>query len=346
MKGLFDRVGLCIVAAGCTQRCRHCSASASEAEPELLTLGQTKAVVNALRQENEKTPPLYEHVSPGLLYEPMDHPDIVEIQRLFYELEPEAALVRTMATNGHRIATSPNWRELVAGLQRWGVERFQLTLHGLEEHHDWFTRRRGSYGEVMEAVRRLAAASARVLWVYFLDRLNVAELPQAMRAVREAARGTDVEESINVWGPAGRAAQAEDLLPRALDLELLPEDIRRMEMLSQYLPERQWVRLARLGKMQQMHDDFMAEVRQKGGTRPYNLRVDRGNVERIAELLAEARQQALKRGRKQEPQTVDLARLAASHGNEQGNGLYRVSTMRHEWQRRGREQGNSPSGRS
>ncbi len=132
----FKHLTLTIVRAGCNNRCRHCSVTANESEPVLLSLVQIESIVEALRKEKYKTPPFYEHISPCLLYEPMDHPDIVSIHRLFYELNPTAPLVRTMATNGQRLAQDDCFPRLIDDLRDYGVEKFQLTLHGTQNTHD------------------------------------------------------------------------------------------------------------------------------------------------------------------------------------------------------------------
>ena len=175
MEPLFEHVGPSIVGAGCKNRCKHCAPAADLSEPVLLSLEQIEGAVSAVRAENEKAPAFYKHMHPSLSYEPMDHPDVVEIHGLLSALNRQAVNVRTMATNGQRVGADPAHPEMVRALRDQGLERFQLSLYGLEKTHDWFAGRVGAYDSPLEAARRIASFGVEVDWVYFLHRRNIGE---------------------------------------------------------------------------------------------------------------------------------------------------------------------------
>jgi len=234
---LFLHVTLSIIAVGCRNRCKHCSVAAAISDSILIPYEQVEEVISILRAEQEKSPPLYGHVNPCLMYEPMDYPDVARVQKLFHTLSPDAPLVRTMATNGQRIAEDPAYEQLIRDLRENGLEQFQLTLHGLEQNHDWFAGRRGAYRDIMEAAKRIVSAGMRIDWNLFLSKRNIAEFPNMVRAAREVSRGAEVSEMVNIWGPAGRAGRQSHLLITQKDLDRLPDEIRAINLLPQYLPE-------------------------------------------------------------------------------------------------------------
>jgi len=341
MQPLFENVSLSIIGAGCKNRCKHCYINAKISEAALLSLEQMEDIGETIQAENKKAPPFYRHINPCLHYEPMDHPDIVGIQKLFHSLNPEASLARNMPTNGQRIASDASYAEIIQNLQNYGIEHFQLTLHGLKKSHDWFAGKSGAYDSVLEAARRIASLKAKIDWVYFLSKANISEFPEMIELARKASAGTDITESINIWGPAGRARRQRHLLVTETDLDQLPPAIRNMEFLPDYLPESKWIEYAQSGEMQSLLEGFLEEVRKKGGVPDCNLRVDKDNIDDFARIVEEKRSEALAaRERKSEmpkPSRPDISWLAERYADRESKVLYRVSTMRQEWSRRWRE---------
>ena len=335
---LYQYLTVGFVAAGCKNRCRHCSASANTSAPELLTLEQMAGAMETLKAENAKRPRFWGKINLGLLYEPMDHPNIVDIQRLFYELNPEAPLVKTVATNGYRIATDPRYAKLVNDLHQYGAKRFQLTLHGLEQSHDWFAGRRGAYSDLLEAARRLSRCGAKINWIYFLNRRNMSECTEVIASARSASQETETEECISLWGPSGRGARQAQWRVKYADVEALPHDIREMRWLPEYRPEREWVEQALSGEMQRSLAAFYDHARAAGGIPDCSLWVDQDNLGQFAALLAEKRKEAQPEKEPTKHDEEDLAWLASTYGQDE-DALYRVSTMKHEWTRRQREEG-------
>lgn len=341
MQALFENVSLTIVGAGCKNRCKHCCIDAKISQAVLLSLEQIENIAEKVKRENKKEPPFCQNINPCLMYEPMDHPDIVSIHQLFYNLNPNAPLVRTMATNGQRIASDASYAQIIQSLQNYGVEQFQLTLHGLKKTHDWFAGRPGAYDSILEAARRIASLRAKIRWVYFLSKANIGEFPEMIKSARKASTRAAITENINIWGPAGRARKQRHLLISGTDLDGLPSAIRNMEFLPEYLPESKWIEYAQKGRMQSLLEDFLENVRRKGGVPDCTLQVDKDNIGDFARILEEKRSSAIaaKQGKSEiaRPSRPDILWLARKYGDKESKVLYRVSTMRQEWLRRWRE---------
>jgi len=337
MKPIFENVSLIIVAAGCKNRCKHCSVDARSSRPALLSLEQVETVVTMVQEEQANSPPLYLNVNPCLMYEPMDHPDIVGIHKLLWALSPNALLVRTVATNGQRIAMDDSYAGIIHALLECGVEQFQLALHGVAGTHDAFAGRKGAYRDIMEAGRRIALCSGKIQWIFFLSKANIGEFPEMIDLAREASARAVIRESIDMWGPVGRAAKYSRLLVTAEDVERLPLRIKSMESLPEYRPESYWVEYAVTGKMQRELDGFLEHARRKGGVPDCTLRVTVDNVDGFGEMLAHSRSGQTPgtagAGTARSP-TRDLRWFAGRYGRANSSVLYRVSTMRQEWLRR------------
>lgn len=324
----FTFLNFSIRAAGCRNRCKHCSVSAAESRPVLIPLDQVEWAISLVQAESD----LYQHINPCLFYEPMDYPDIVRVQELFRSLSPNAPLVRTMATNGQRIADETDSRQLIQSLMDRGVEQFQLTLHGLEASHDWFAGRRGAYHDLMEAAARIASAGGKIEWVYFLTKRNLSRFVEMVSRARAISKSA---ESISIWGPAGRAGKRQNLLVTADDLQNLPEEIRSMDFLPQYLPESTWVEQALDGRMHSALLKFRERARAAGGIPDCTLSINAENIADLPNLLQSLRETPPEPPG--DPTDEEIRALAENHGDVGSSVLYRVSTMFHEWRRRQRE---------
>jgi hypothetical protein len=293
-----------------------------------------------VQEDQANSPPLYLNVNPCLMYEPMDHPDIVAIHKLLWALNPNGLLVRTVATNGQRIAMDDSYAGIIDTLLEYGVEQFQLTLHGVRETHDAFAGRKGAHRDIMEAGRRIALCGGKIQWVFFLSKANIEEFPEMIDLAREASAGAVIRESIDIWGPVGRAAECSRFLVTAQDVEQLAANIKSMESLREYRPESYWLECAVTGKMQQQLDELLEHARRKGGVPDCTLRVTLDNVGEFGEMLALSRDSHTSgttgTGTPRSP-TPDLRWFAGRYGEANSNVLYRVSTMRQEWLRRWKE---------
>lgn len=69
-------------------------------------------------------------------------------------------------------------------LRSCGVRKFQLSLDGLEEKHD-FLRKKGSFKETLRAARELRKAGIRTTCMFTLSRFNAPDLIPVMRKVAE-----------------------------------------------------------------------------------------------------------------------------------------------------------------
>ena len=69
-------------------------------------------------------------------------------------------------------------------LRSYGVRKFQLSLDGLEEKHD-FLRKKGSFKETMRAAKDLKKAGIKTTCMFTLSRFNASDLISVMRKVAE-----------------------------------------------------------------------------------------------------------------------------------------------------------------
>jgi MoaA/NifB/PqqE/SkfB family radical SAM enzyme len=106
----------------------------------------------------------------------------------------------TMFTNGRRLAHRPYAEELV----RAGVDFFTVSLHGpTAAIHDGLTRRPGSFGQALRAIRNLKALDQVVQVLCVVTRPNHGLLPEVLELA--AGEGVDL---VNFSGmcPYGQAA--------------------------------------------------------------------------------------------------------------------------------------------
>ena len=149
---------LTVEAAGCPNACRHCGAEGAPPFGGFYRLEE-------LRQLAAEWGPL------GLYHEPTAHPDFPQI------LDPAIyGEVTVLSTNGYGLARMTNWREAFEQLQGWGYEGVSCTVHGFEEHHDWFASRRGAFQDILTVSRRALEAGLWIGWNLYLDALNLPEI--------------------------------------------------------------------------------------------------------------------------------------------------------------------------
>jgi MoaA/NifB/PqqE/SkfB family radical SAM enzyme len=220
-----NSITLALEAVECSNRCRHCETSYGPRRRNL-TRDEIRSWADRIRVEAER---LGITLELGLNNsELLDHPQWREI---LADLGDEH-LGPAFATNGHQIASSPS---LVDELKERGVKWLQLTLGGgSSETHDAFTRRRGSFEDILRAAEAAQAAGMHVAWVYVAycplnEIIRMSELAKSIsgachREQYEAKGGVD--QCVFLVKPQGAGVKMEHLRPRQADLDDLPEVFR------------------------------------------------------------------------------------------------------------------------
>jgi MoaA/NifB/PqqE/SkfB family radical SAM enzyme len=147
-------------AAGCTNACRLCYADGTPPCGGFCGAQELRD----LRDESQPTVLVPYH-------EPSAHPEFPEI------VGPDITITEGyLSTNGYGLARQDDYREVFDRLREFGVHTLSLTLHSLREKHDWFTRRAGTFDDILCASRRAATAGFNVIWQIILDRHNLADV--------------------------------------------------------------------------------------------------------------------------------------------------------------------------
>lgn len=81
-----------------------------------------------------------------------------------------------LATNGYGLARRKDWAAVLEAMHTVGFRKLSFTLHGLREHHDWFTCRKGAFDDIITATQRAKAAGFGTYWQVFVDRLGIADV--------------------------------------------------------------------------------------------------------------------------------------------------------------------------
>jgi MoaA/NifB/PqqE/SkfB family radical SAM enzyme len=147
-------------AAGCPNSCRHCSVSGEPPYGEFYSLDDMRTIAGE-----------WGPIVPYL--EPTAHPDFPEI--MDPRIVGEGSKI--LATTGSGLAECDDYTSVFDRLREFGYTDIFFTLHGLEEEHDWFVRRKGAFQAVLKASRRAAQAEFGIIWSVFLDQRNLEGVP-------------------------------------------------------------------------------------------------------------------------------------------------------------------------
>jgi len=161
-----------VEAAGCTNACRHC---ASEGEPPYGGFFSV-AELRELVADGWRLFPYYEASA---------HPEFPEI------LSPDICGEGNdyVSTNGYGITRAEDPQRLFARLRELGWGWLSLTVHGLEEHHDWFVRRKGAYADILRATELARANGFGLHWNIMLDNRNLEQMPALLEVSRDMLGG-------------------------------------------------------------------------------------------------------------------------------------------------------------
>ena len=158
-----------IEASGCPNTCRHCSV---EGRPPCGSLYSIEELSDVAKEWGSL---IY-------LHEPTAHPEFPEI--FAPDLVGDHYSSGWLPTCGFGIARHGNHTEILSRFRDLGFTDLSFTFHGLRDHHDWFTARRGSFDEAVMAARRSQAAGFRIHWQIFVDRRGLDDVEPFVRFAR------------------------------------------------------------------------------------------------------------------------------------------------------------------
>lgn len=327
---LYNIIGLMIVAAGCNNRCRHCSMSAHTLVQVLLSLDEIGKIFEQFDSANRDSPPLFGKLNVTLGYEPIAHPDIADIWQLIASIPHTPRSVEVVATNGSGIAGAENPRALLEKMRDAGLKTIQLSPYGLENTHDWFARRKGAFGDLMSAARHGIEVGLTINWQYLFHKKNVDELLELVNHGREITKDGESEESISIFSPAGRGQEIEHLRPDSDDLQKLPKEIRGIKFTPDFRSEAEWIEEARRGRMEELLREYYRQIREREYPELF-LNFDEQNINRVAEIINESRHRVPPKKLGDDLSEPNLSWLAREYGEKENSALYTAIIMRNKW---------------
>jgi len=210
---------------GCPNRCRHCwirhDRNADTPVEEFIRIAEQ------FKEYERDGKPFFEELVFNTWYREPDYPDNYRELR---ELENRLSTGKVP-----RFELASIWRlvrdkSYAPWLKELGVEIVQLTLFGTEENTDYFTGRKGSYKEHMQAIDILLENGIvpRIQIFPFsttIDDIN--RLYRVLNDIRLEERVNDMGKEfpcfLNTMSPVGEGFNLEDIRLRRSDVPMLPE---------------------------------------------------------------------------------------------------------------------------
>lgn len=176
--------------SGCTNQCRHCSEEGSPPFGALMSLDDLKWVVGEFERQYRNAmgepPRLRLWCDKG---EPTAHPDFLRMVEYVRSFPPASGPWTTLGTNGYGLARTDDWKSVFRSLISMGIRGLGFAVHGPEEEHDWFARRRGAYRDIVVAARRGLESDMEVLFEIHLNKRNLSMFPAILDALEELGDG-------------------------------------------------------------------------------------------------------------------------------------------------------------
>jgi len=233
----FDWIGLELHIAGCPNACRHCGAGGSPPCGELMSFDEAKWVIEQFRDLTKSEPPVAKNICTNICHEPTAHPDFLALGEYNKEIcedmgcEELPECYSVLSTNGYSIARADDYRQILGRLREFGTKMISSTLHGLEEHHDWFVRRKGAFRDLFLSAERAREAGFQIHFNGYFDRRNIKDFARLHDFICEA--GFEEKSQYNIsWPPpvanfvVGKQLRDYELSlrPRLSDFENLPSE--------------------------------------------------------------------------------------------------------------------------
>ncbi|MBU2579830.1 radical SAM protein [Patescibacteria group bacterium] len=167
----------------CSQRCRHCylfqSKRYSHQQSKELKFDDLSLVVEDIFKTAEMLGANAVFVLTG--GDPILHPDfwrLLEIINIFNDKFQVECAVDILGNPFYVNSTT------ASRMKKYGVRKYQLSLDGLEEKHN-FLRSDGGYQETLRAARVLRKAEIRSTCMFTLSRFNAPDLIEIMKKIAE-----------------------------------------------------------------------------------------------------------------------------------------------------------------
>jgi len=166
-----------VEAAGCTNACRHCGRGGGPPYGGFFSVAELRELV----AEGWTLYPDYETSA---------HPEYPEILAPEICGEEIGEGRRVHPTNGFGIARADDPEALFGRLRELGFNMLSLTLHGLEDYHDWFVCRRGAYADIIRSTGLAQSNGFYVHWNIYPDNRNLESLPALLETCRDVGVGS------------------------------------------------------------------------------------------------------------------------------------------------------------
>ena len=172
-KPYFDSISLELHISGCPNTCRHCKDDGRRPFGALMSLDEAKWIVKQFSDLTESNPPAVKSLGALIHYEPTAHPDFLSLQEYCLEVSDNSEdLIGTFSTNGYGIVRDDDYLHTLNRLKEQGFNAIKSTLHGLEEHHDWFVCRKGAFRDIFLTAEKAAEAGMVVGFNIYLDKYS------------------------------------------------------------------------------------------------------------------------------------------------------------------------------
>ena len=229
----------------CGQSCKHCWVEKNIKKHK--SLEEAKAMIDGMAKTLEE-PAITDKALLYFLDDLSLYPQVTEL--LTYCRKRNVLPQPTLVTNGSGIAARKNWEEILAELKKCGVNGFQMTIHGDEEYHDWFTGSKGSFQRSIEATRRANAHGFWVAWNMFLTNDNVDQI------VKVAKMKGDTKI---IFGTSGHTKTWRKWSPQIYaDIDVfsrIPEEFQKYLRGAEYKSEAEWIELILKGDLDSPEHD-------------------------------------------------------------------------------------------
>ncbi len=161
----------------CSTRCRHCymfqSKSFQEEKENELSLADTKKVVDSVLDFCGLT-----NTRPHISFtggDPLSRPNFFQILE-YIEKKRRRGIDFSLRILGNPFLLT---HSVIRDLERFGIEKYQISLDGLREMHDSL-RKQGSFNESLRAFDLLRGSKITSLCMFSLSKLNAGELKEVM----------------------------------------------------------------------------------------------------------------------------------------------------------------------
>jgi MoaA/NifB/PqqE/SkfB family radical SAM enzyme len=152
-----------------------------------------------------------------------------------------------MSTGAVPFIHGSNIEEYLLYRKAHGNDRVQLTLHGLEQHHDGFVGRPGSYRACLDAARRFYDYGCRIEWMLFLYKSNLEHLGKLKECIARISPQGRYTIQITIPTYIENAMDIDDIRLETDDLEKISEEDSSL-ILKGIKSEAEYVRDAMSGK--------------------------------------------------------------------------------------------------